>query len=96
MELHRTLFESLKLGNERLAVVGLGYVGMPLAIEFAKKFSVIGFDASAAKIALYRSGKDPTNGRATRRPRRPWSSTSRASGARTCSTGWAAGTGDCK
>lgn len=61
MELHKTLYEALKRGQEKLAVVGLGYVGMPLAIEFAKKFSVIGFDTSAAKIARYQAGEDPTN-----------------------------------
>ena len=48
-------------GNESLAVVGLGYVGMPLAHAFAKKgIKVIGFDLNAAKIDLYKSGIDPT------------------------------------
>jgi len=47
--------------KEKIAVVGLGYVGMPLAIAFAKKASVIGFDLNRKKIELYKSGIDPTN-----------------------------------
>ncbi|MBI5862198.1 MAG: nucleotide sugar dehydrogenase [Rhodocyclales bacterium] len=47
-------------GNPTLAIVGLGYVGLPLAVEFGKKFQTIGFDLSAAKIAAYRAFRDPT------------------------------------
>ncbi|RLJ68011.1 nucleotide sugar dehydrogenase [Sulfurisoma sediminicola] len=43
-----------------LAVVGLGYVGLPLAVEFGKKFKTIGYDLSAAKVAAYREFRDPT------------------------------------
>ena len=43
-----------------VAVIGLGYVGLPLAVEFGKHFRTIGFDLSAAKIAAYREGRDPT------------------------------------
>jgi UDP-N-acetyl-D-galactosamine dehydrogenase len=43
-----------------VAVVGLGYVGLPLAIEFGKHFDTVGFDLSEAKIAHYRRGIDPT------------------------------------
>ena len=43
-----------------VAVVGLGYVGLPLAVEFGKKFDAIGFDLSAAKIESYRQFCDPT------------------------------------
>ena len=43
-----------------IAVVGLGYVGLPLAVEFGKKFPTIGFDLSAAKVAAYRRHLDPT------------------------------------
>jgi UDP-N-acetyl-D-glucosamine/UDP-N-acetyl-D-galactosamine dehydrogenase len=43
-----------------VAVVGLGYVGLPLAVEFGKKFDTIGFDLSAAKIDSYRRFCDPT------------------------------------
>ena len=47
--------------EEKLAVTGLGYVGMPLAIAFAKKIDVIGFDLNSAKIMTYKNGIDPTN-----------------------------------
>jgi UDP-N-acetyl-D-galactosamine dehydrogenase len=43
-----------------IAVVGLGYVGLPLAVEFGKKFRTVGFDLSAAKIEAYRRHVDPT------------------------------------
>ncbi len=43
-----------------IGVIGLGYVGLPLAIAFGKKRRVIGFDMSSAKIASYRAGVDPT------------------------------------
>ncbi len=43
-----------------VAVIGLGYVGLPLAVEFGKKFRTIGFDLSAPKIDSYRKGIDPT------------------------------------
>ncbi len=55
------LYEKLLKKEERLSLVGLGYVGMPIAVAFAKKMSVIGYDLNAEKIELYRSGKDPTN-----------------------------------
>ena len=55
------LYSKLKNKEEALSVVGLGYVGMPIAVAFAKKgFIVIGFDLNKAKIDLYRSGVDPT------------------------------------
>ena len=54
------LYEKLLSGEEKLSVVGLGYVGMPLAVAFAKKIGVIGYDLSAEKIALYKQGIDPT------------------------------------
>ncbi len=43
-----------------LGVIGLGYVGLPLAVAFASRFRVIGYDTSASKIAAYREGRDPT------------------------------------
>jgi UDP-N-acetyl-D-galactosamine dehydrogenase len=43
-----------------VAVVGLGYVGLPLAVEFGKKFETIGYDLSEAKIAHYKNYCDPT------------------------------------
>lgn len=56
-----SLFEDIKNRKEKLAVVGLGYVGMPIAVEFAEKTDVIGFDTNEAKIELYKAGEDPTN-----------------------------------
>ena len=55
------LFEQIKSGRTPLSVVGLGYVGMPLAVAFAGKgVQVIGFDISRPRIEAYRSGVDFT------------------------------------
>ncbi len=43
-----------------IAVIGLGYVGLPLAVEFGKKYRTVGFDLSAEKVAAYREFYDPT------------------------------------
>ena len=57
-----TLYEKLIAKQEKLSLVGLGYVGMPIAIEFAKRgVDVIGFDVNKAKIETYKSGFDPTH-----------------------------------
>ena len=55
------LYEKIVNGEEKLSLVGLGYVGMPIAVAFARKIKVVGFDLNAEKIGLYRSGIDPTN-----------------------------------
>ena len=55
-----SLYEQIKQGKEKICVIGLGYVGMPIAVAFAEKAKVIGFDTNAAKIRLYKEGKDPT------------------------------------
>lgn len=55
------LYEKLLQGEEKLSLVGLGYVGMPIAVAFAKKIKVVGFDLNEKKIELYQSGIDPTN-----------------------------------
>lgn len=55
------LYEELVAGSEKLSLIGLGYVGMPIAVAFAKKIKVIGFDLNARKIELYKSGVDPTH-----------------------------------
>ena len=54
------LYEKLVAKEEKLSLVGLGYVGMPIAVAFAKKINVIGFDLNEMKINLYKSGIDPT------------------------------------
>ena len=56
-----TLYERLIRGEEKLALVGLGYVGMPIAVEFAKHVKVIGFNHNPHRIEQYKSGIDPTN-----------------------------------
>ena len=54
------LFEKIKNKEEKISLVGLGYVGMPIAVAFAKKADVIGFDISKEKVELYKKGVDPT------------------------------------
>lgn len=49
-----------KLEDSRIAVIGLGYVGLPLAVEFGKYFDTIGFDINAARIQELRDGRDST------------------------------------
>ncbi|MCX7749873.1 MAG: nucleotide sugar dehydrogenase [Clostridia bacterium] len=56
-----SLFENIKNKKENLSVVGLGYVGLPLAVEFSKKVNVIGFDINQGKVELYKAGIDVTN-----------------------------------
>lgn len=55
------LYEKIVNGEEKISLVGLGYVGMPIAVAFSKKVKVIGYDLNAAKIELYKKGVDPTN-----------------------------------
>ncbi|CEK39114.1 nucleotide sugar dehydrogenase [Paraclostridium sordellii] len=55
------LYEKIKNKEENISVIGLGYVGMPLAISFAKKVNVIGFDVNKEKVDLYKKGIDVTN-----------------------------------
>ena len=55
------LYEKIVSGEEKISLVGLGYVGMPIAVAFARKVKVVGFDLNAEKIGLYKSGIDPTN-----------------------------------
>lgn len=56
-----SLFEKLQNKEEKIAVIGLGYVGLPLAIEFAKQYDVVGYDINEAKLNKYRSGVDVTD-----------------------------------
>ena len=55
------LYEKLLKKEETISVVGLGYVGLPIAVAFAKKVNVIGFDVNESKVELYKEGFDPTN-----------------------------------
>lgn len=54
------LYKKILSGEETLSLVGLGYVGMPIAVAFARKVKVLGFDLNKKKIELYKSGIDPT------------------------------------
>lgn len=54
------LYELLVERKEKISLIGLGYVGMPIAVAFAKKVDVIGFDVNEEKINLYKQGVDPT------------------------------------
>ncbi len=56
----KALYEKLSAQEEKLSLIGLGYVGMPIAVAFAKKLKVVGFDLNEGKIELYRKGIDPT------------------------------------
>ena len=56
-----SIYEKLIAGQDKLALVGLGYVGMPLAVEFAKHIKVIGFNHNESRIQQYKSGIDPTH-----------------------------------
>ena len=52
------IYSDLISGKEKLALVGLGYVGMPIAVEFAKHVKVIGFDINEKRINEYQNGID--------------------------------------
>ena len=56
----KELYKKILAGEEKLSVIGLGYVGLPIAVAFSKKVNVIGYDVNAEKIELYRQGIDPT------------------------------------
>lgn len=54
------IYSRLALGESKLAMVGLGYVGLPIALEFARNFNVIGFDINEARVEMMREGIDPS------------------------------------
>lgn len=56
-----SIYQDLIDKKAKLAVIGLGYVGLPIALEFAKKISVIGFDINAKRIDMMKNGQDPSN-----------------------------------
>ncbi|MGA0557391.1 nucleotide sugar dehydrogenase [Larkinella sp. VNQ87] len=55
------MYEELKQKQKQIAVIGLGYVGLPIALEFARQFKVIGFDINPARVAMMRRGEDPSH-----------------------------------
>ncbi len=54
------LYEQLLSKQEKLSVIGLGYVGLPIALAFARKISVIGFDIHAGRVEMMKNGIDPS------------------------------------
>ncbi|MEX0967954.1 MAG: nucleotide sugar dehydrogenase [Bacteroidia bacterium] len=54
------MFEKLKKKEAKIAVIGLGYVGLPIALEFAKKFSVVGFDINDKRVQMMKNKMDPS------------------------------------
>lgn len=56
-----SIYQNLLEKKEKLAIIGLGYVGLPIALEFARKISVIGFDINADRVGLMKKGIDPSN-----------------------------------
>lgn len=54
------MYKELLEKKSKLAVIGLGYVGLPIALEFAKKITVIGFDINAKRIEMMRNSQDPS------------------------------------
>ncbi len=55
------IYNDLLSGKKKMAVIGLGYVGLPIALEFARKISVIGFDIKDDRVELMKQGIDPSN-----------------------------------
>lgn len=56
-----SLYEKIVAKKEKISLIGLGYVGMPIAVAFAKKADVVGYDRNTEKIRQYQNGIDPTN-----------------------------------
>nr|WP_294858099.1 nucleotide sugar dehydrogenase [uncultured Fluviicola sp.] len=56
-----SIYNKLVAKEAKLAVIGLGYVGLPIALEFAKKIRVVGFDINQARVDMMRNKKDPSN-----------------------------------
>ena len=59
--MNNSIYNQLLSKEAKLAVVGLGYVGLPIALEFARKIKVVGFDINADRVALMQKGIDPSN-----------------------------------
>ncbi|MGL4972138.1 MAG: nucleotide sugar dehydrogenase, partial [Culicoidibacterales bacterium] len=54
------LYDQIKNREAKISLVGLGYVGMPIAVSFSKHIKVVGFDINEQKINAYKNGIDPT------------------------------------
>jgi len=56
-----SIYDKLIAKEEKIAVIGLGYVGLPIALEFGRKVPVIGFDIKEDRVEMIKNGKDPSN-----------------------------------
>ena len=54
------MLEKIMISNKKISIIGLGYVGLPLATEFAKKYKVVGYDISTIRVEELKKGKDRT------------------------------------
>lgn len=59
--MNKSIYNELINGEATLAVIGLGYVGLPIALEFAKKIKVVGFDINAERVDMMKNNVDPSN-----------------------------------
>ncbi|GAB4314893.1 MAG: nucleotide sugar dehydrogenase [Bacteroidales bacterium] len=59
--MENSIYDKLINGQAKLSLIGLGYVGLPIALEFARKIEVIGFDISQERVELMKKGIDPSN-----------------------------------
>ena len=59
--MNNLIYNKLINKETKLAVIGLGYVGLPIALEFAKKINVVGFDINQSRVDLMRNKIDPSN-----------------------------------
>lgn len=57
------MYNKLINKETKLSVIGLGYVGLPIALEFARKLSVVGFDIKPERVELMKKGIDPSKDR---------------------------------
>ena len=55
------MYQSLLNKQSKIGIIGLGYVGLPIALAFARKVSVVGFDINEKRVALMKQGIDPSN-----------------------------------
>ena len=60
LEMSNSKYNKIVNGEEKLAVIGLGYVGLPIALEFARKVKVIGFDINAERVDMMKNNQDPS------------------------------------
>src|SRR6185503_12337030 len=56
-----SIYDRIIKKQDKIAVIGLGYVGLPIALAFAKKVKVIGFDINEQRVQMMRKGIDPSN-----------------------------------